>query len=135
MLLCSTSATKRCDELVEIFLAVVVFEFFPGFDFARCKDENMATANVHFAIWLTGVVEVASGIRPAAAVDKAVFAGFKQIFAAVLIRFVFRKDRSDIFDDEAAFLDRFHCHHAESGVGFLDLERAMGILVFFGKHI
>jgi len=54
----ATLASYRCDELLDIFRAVVVRKLLAGLDIGECFDKNTIPGRDRLAVWLAGVVDV-----------------------------------------------------------------------------
>lgn len=101
------TAAVFANEVVEIFFAVIVREFFASFDGATSVDEYLISDDFDFAVWPTRVVEISRNIFPRFSVDRAAVVEIEKIFPAATIRFVVGDKITNVFDNEPAFANRF----------------------------
>lgn len=108
--------------LVEIFLAVVVGEFFAGFDGAAGDDEDAPARTIGLAVWRAGVIDEAGFVFWDVTIYHRRFSGPKEIFTLIARHFFERRRATNILDDARAFRYRFvseksatccGCAHAE----------------------
>lgn len=101
------SAAFWLDELVEIFLSVVVGEFGSGFDTFAGKDEHFIVWSDGFTVRPAGVIDVSSHIGGDIPVDRFVRIHLKEIFALVFIRFFLADGMAEILDNTDSLWDVF----------------------------
>ena len=99
--------------------AVVVVEFFTGFDFAQRAYENTPACLVSFAIWRTRMVDPTCVIAAVKRINHIFFAdmevkrvvGVVRVVGMALLRFLPTDDLAGVFDDDFAFGDRQQGKH------------------------
>ena len=119
------AATARVfsQQLGRVFLvnhqAVVVVEFFTGFDFAQRAYENTPACLVSFAIGGTRMVDPTCVIAAVKRINHIFFAdmevkrvvGVVRVVGMALLRFLPTDDLAGVFDDDFAFGDRQQGKH------------------------
>lgn len=99
------AAAVFANEVVEVFFAVVVGQFFARFDCAFGVHEDFVALYFYFAIRAAGVVDVPRNILSGGAVDGFSVTELEKIFPANAVRFVVADDIAPVFHDEPTLGD------------------------------
>jgi hypothetical protein len=111
----SAAATVGFDVFFKVVGAVVVAKFFSFFNIFNTVDQYFFGFNYDFAVGAAGVIDIASGIFSASAVNGPAGIDFKEIFASFLISFFAGEHSAGVFNDKFSFLDGKVSKKAQSG--------------------
>src|ERR1700720_1752198 len=123
---CRTAAIVL-EKIVKIFPSVVVGDFFPRFDTARCDDDDSAVAPDRLRIRSTGMIDVARQIPSRGAIDGPSAIYREHISRAARLAplgFCGRDAPAAIGRDVAAALDRLRREQAKAASRASDTDQA-----------
>jgi hypothetical protein len=113
-------AADRLDDIVKVFLAVVVSDLFTSFDISPRPNPHAASGNNRFGVWRTRVIDVARNVAARTAVDRPFAVNAEEILAVTLFDFLVRNVWPGVFDDSFAFGNWLQRKEAEAGSSSLD---------------
>src|SRR5262249_10655540 len=116
-------AADRLEELVEIFLAVVVGDLLAGLDGPPGVDLDLAPDSVRLRVRLARMIDVARRIGARRALDRPSLVEVEPVLAPPVVAVVPAHQRAPVFDDELAGADRLGREQAEAGARAGDAER------------
>lgn len=114
-----TAATELFDEAFEVVFAVVVGDFFAGFDSFLGHDEDAAATVDGFGVRSTGMVGVTSRVVARATIDVPLAVHVEHVAIVTLITLTGWNPFSDILDDGRALFYGRQSKEPESGFGTL----------------
>ena len=97
-----TAASIGCDEFVEIFLTVIISQFFSRRDILFGMDDYPSSILERFAIGTTRMIDIAGRILPGGPIDREARVDPEKIFSAFLVGFGIVEIFTGILDDEIA---------------------------------
>lgn len=111
-----TLAAFRLNHNGEVVLAVVVGDFFPGFDvfLGANVDAVVFLIVLSFGVRFTGVVDVARGIFPTFAVDHQIVGHDKEVLTAPAVSFLSTNPFTGVLNDELILFNIFARKQAKS---------------------
>ena len=115
-----TTAAELLDEALDVFLAVVVGDFFSLLDVPLGHDKDSTATIEGFAVRPAGVVGIARGVVARTAVDVPAGIHVKHVAVVPLIPHRGRDPFADVLDNGRPLLDRGDGKEAETGATALD---------------
>jgi hypothetical protein len=122
----SAAAAAIPDEVIIIFLAVIVGYFLPRRDRAQCHKHDLSLAHYRLGIWPAGMVHVTRNIPARGAVDRPSAVEFEHVFCALPLaplRFLNRKAAAAIGRDVGGPFDHLCGEQAKAGRRPADAEK------------
>ena len=114
-MLFGTAAAIGADMLVEIFVAIIVDEFFSCFNTFDGIDKNAPTHDLWFAIRLARVINITSDIRAHRAINRLARVHFKEILAPARVLLGSSERAPDVFNNALTFFVGTHSKKTEPG--------------------
>lgn len=131
-----TATAMWFQKLIEVFLAIIIGEFFANLDVLDCIDLYLAAIDARFAIRSAGVIDVAGGVVVFFAVNRPLGVDVEQVAAASAVGFRIGYFFTSVFDNKGFLCDVGRREQAKAGSSARSLngeDRFVG-RYFFGRH-